>query len=186
MSIGHTMDGIGQDYEAFKTWAASADDMDIARVFQKIGGDVSKVKVGDMRRFLIGADPGTQRAIQKGAYGALKSIPGISKKAAARMAGSSLAKGAGRLVPGLSVAANVTDVADLVTGDESMANKAMDATFMAGGAALGAAGGPLGMSMGASTGKLLSDGTQWLFGDKKSPEQRKLEEALKALQGGTY
>lgn len=186
MSIGHTMEGMGQDWEAFKTWAASADDMDIAAVYKKIGGNVNKVKVGDMRRFLIGADRGTQLAIQKGLGNAFKAIPGVSTKAARRMAGTGLAKAGSRIVPGLSVAANVADVADLVTGDESFGNKAMDATFMAGGAALGAAGGPLGMSMGASTGKLISDGTQWLFGDKKSPEQRKMEEALRALEGGTY
>ena len=42
----------------------------------------------------------------------------------------------------------------------------------------------LGASIGASTGKMISDGTQWLFGDKKTPEQRRMEEALRALQQG--
>ena len=36
---------------------------------------------------------------------------------------------------------------------------------------------------GASTGKAVSDGLQFLFGDKKTAEQRKMEEALAALQG---
>ena len=43
---------------------------------------------------------------------------------------------------------------------------------------------PLTASIGASMGKMGSDGLQWLFGDKKTPEQRKLEEALALLQGG--
>ena len=51
------------------------------------------------------------------------------------------------------------------------------------GGTLGAVGGPLGAMAGASTGKMVSDATQWLFGDKKTPEQRKIDEAL-ALLGG--
>ena len=54
----------------------------------------------------------------------------------------------------------------------------------AGGTAGFMIGGPLGASVGASLGKALSDGTQWLFGDKKTPEQRKMELALQQLQGG--
>ena len=85
--------------------------------------------------------------------------------------------------------ANVTDVADIVAGDESLGNKAMDAAAMGTGAAIGGVLGggifsPLTASIGASTGKLLSDGTQWLFGDKKTPEQRKMELALAQLNGG--
>ena len=49
---------------------------------------------------------------------------------------------------------------------------------------LGAVGGPLGIATGAGLGKMVSDGTQWLFGDKKTPEQRKMELALAQLQGG--
>jgi hypothetical protein len=33
-------------------------------------------------------------------------------------------------------------------------------------------------------GKAVSDGAQWLFGDKKTAEQRRMEEALIALRGG--
>ena len=33
-------------------------------------------------------------------------------------------------------------------------------------------------------GKAISDGAQWLFGDKKTPEQRKMELALAQLNGG--
>ena len=92
---------------------------------------------------------------------------------------------AGRAVPVLSAIANVQDVADIVTGEESFGNKAMDAALGTAGAIGGFfLGGPLGASVGFSTGKALSDGTQWLFGDKKTPEQRKMELALQQLRGG--
>ena len=182
MSDGAEM--LGKDFDNFRKWASSADDVTLGAVLQKTGSSLGKMSIGDARRFLIGADPRTQRLIAKEMFGAFSAIPGVGKKAAARMAGSGLAKGIGRIVPGLSVAGNVMDVADIVTGDESFANKAMDTTAMVVGGALGSVGGPLGASIGASTGKMISDGTQWLFGDKKSPEQRKMEEALKALQSG--
>ena len=110
-------------------------------------------------------------------------IPGVSPSMAAKAG-----RFAGRAVPLLSVVANVGDVADLVTGDESLGNKAMDGAAMAGGAAIGAFLGagvlsPLGASVGAATGKMLSDGAQLLFGDKKTPEQRKIEQVLAAQQG---
>ena len=58
----------------------------------------------------------------------------------------------------------------------------MDATAMTIGAILGSAGGPLGTAAGAGLGKMASDATQYLFGDKKTPEQRKMELALAQLQ----
>ena len=60
----------------------------------------------------------------------------------------------------------------------------MDATAMTIGGIMGSVGGPMGIAAGAGVGKALSDGTQWLFGDKKSPEERRMEEALMALRGG--
>lgn len=74
-------------------------------------------------------------------------------------------------------------VGDLVLGDESLANKGMDVAMMTGGGILGSAVPVLGTAAGAAAGKVASDGLQWLFGDKKTPEQRKLEEAL-VLMGG--
>ena len=53
--------------------------------------------------------------------------------------------------------------ADIVTGQSSLANKAMDATAMTVGGMLGAVGGPLGAAAGAGIGKSVSDGVQWLF-----------------------
>ena len=68
------------------------------------------------------------------------------------------------------------DAADIVTNDTNIGNKLMDTTAMGIGGVLGAVGGPVGAMAGASTGKFVSDGLQWLFGDKKTPEQRKMEE----------
>ena len=142
--------------------------------------------VGQVGSNILGAG-GThpfQRAMGKDVSRVVNIIPGVSKRAAVNVG-----RFAGRAVPLLSAISNVTDVADIVTGDESFGNKAMDAAAMTAGAAIGGVLGggvfsPLTASIGASTGKLLSDGTQWLFGDKKSPEQRRMEEALLALRGG--
>lgn len=101
-----------------------------------------------------------------------------------RMAGSRLANTALRFVPGLSVAGAALGAADVVAGDDSLANKAMDATAMGVGGFLGAAGGPLGVAAGASLGKMASDATQFVLGGGKSAEQRRMEEALAALRGG--
>jgi len=117
---------------------------------------------------------------------------GVSERFAGKALGkfgSKVASGAARVAPALSVAGNVMDVADIITGDESFANKAMDTAAMGTGAAIGGLMGagvfsPLTASIGAGIGKMGSDGLQWLFGDKKTPEQRKLEEALIALRGG--
>jgi hypothetical protein len=102
----------------------------------------------------------------------------------ARAAGSKLAHGALRAVPIVGAGLAGLDAADIVTNNTSLGNKGMDAAAMAIGGTLGSVGGPLGALAGASTGKWASDSLQWLFGDKKTPEQRKLEEALIALRGG--
>ena len=85
---------------------------------------------------------------------------------------------------GLGAVGGVLGAADVIAGNDSGANKLMDTAAMGIGGFLGAAGGPVGMAAGAGMGKAASDGLQWLFGDKKSAEQRKLEEALALLQGG--
>ena len=125
-----------------------------------------------------------QRAMGKDVRNIANMIPGVGPKAAVKAG-----RFAGRAVPLLSLLTNVTDVADVVAGDDSLANKAMDTAAMGTGAVIGGmlGGGvfsPLTASIGASTGKLVSDGTQWLFGDKKTPEQRKMELALAQLNGG--
>ena len=87
-------------------------------------------------------------------------------------------------VPGLSAGLLAMDLADVATNETSLLNKGMDATAMGVGAVLGSALGPLGAMGGASLGKMTSDGLQYLFGDKKSPKQRDLENALAQLNAG--
>ena len=102
-----------------------------------------------------------------------------------RLAGSKLsANTALRFVPGLSVAGAALGAADIVAGNDSFGNKAMDTVAMGIGGTLGAVGGPVGIAAGASLGKAASDATQFLLGGGKSAEQRKMEEALAALRGG--
>ena len=77
------------------------------------------------------------------------------------------------------------DAADLVTGDESIGNKAMDAAAMAVGGFLGSAGGPLGSIAGAGLGKTLSDGAQALFGGGEK-EKLTMEEAIAVLKAKEF
>ena len=106
-----------------------------------------------------------------------------------RIATSTPMRFAGRAIPLLGGLSAVTDVADIVAGDESLANKAMDTAAMGVGGAIGGVlglGNPLLAASGASIGKMGSDALQYLFGDKLTPEQRKMREALMMLQGGRY
>lgn len=85
---------------------------------------------------------------------------------------------------GLGAVGGVLGAADVLAGQDSAGNKLMDSVAMGIGGFLGAPGGAVGIAAGAGTGKMISDATQWLFGDKKTPDQRKLEEALALLNGG--
>ena len=104
----------------------------------------------------------------------------------ARMAGSGAVKNIARAIPVLGAATAALDAGEIVFGNESAGNKVMDGAAMAIGGTIGGVlgmGNPFLAAAGASTGKLVSDGIQYIFGDKKSPEQRRMEEALAALQG---
>lgn len=107
---------------------------------------------------------------------------------ATRMAGQLPGRIIAKALPVLGAVGAVADVGDILTNDTSLANKAMDATAMGIGGTIGAVvglGNPFVAAGGASLGKMGSDALQWLFGDKKTEEQRKLEEALTML-GGRY
>jgi len=123
-------------------------------------------------------------AIDKGASVAQFGNWMSPKAGVLRMAGSPAALGAMKVGVGFGALGGVLGAADILAGQDSGANKAMDATAMTIGGILGSAGGPLGIAAGAGVGKTVSDATQWLFGDKKSPEERRMEEALLALRGG--
>ena len=150
---------------------------DLGIQMQRVGA----TRLDDVGQYLLGNTPGRlQREMAVDARSLAKRIPGIGGKAA-----SQIGRFAGKVTPALSAVGNVMDVADIIAGDESFGNKAMDAAGMAIGGTAGAfVGGPLGASIGASVGKMGSDGLQWLFGDKKTPDQRKMESALVALNGG--
>ena len=125
--------------------------------------------------------------IQTGIQNLADKIPlGKGGATLSRMAGSGLIKNVARAIPVLGAVQSVADVGDIVFGDESLGNKVMDGTAMAIGGTIGGVlglGNPIAAAAGASTGKFVSDGLQFLFGDKKTAEQRKMEEALAALQG---
>jgi len=139
---------------------------------------------GSIGRVLLGADRNTQMGLERGLGKLGSMVPGVAKNSAFRFASSAPVRQALRVVPGLSAAGALLSAGDIVLGDDSIGNKAMDTAAMGIGGFLGAAGGPIGIAAGASLGKAVSDGAQWLFGDKKTPEQRKMELALQQLQGG--
>ena len=162
------------------TLGHSADDL--AQLITQIKG----LSVDDALRLLSGKDfsRAAQAKIleQLGGMGA-GGMNGL-KSRAARMAAGKGASRVLRLVPGIGVGFAAMDAADIVTNDTSLGNKAMDTAAMGIGAALGSVGGPLGAIGGATTAKMVSDGAQYLLGGGKSPEERKLEEALALLNGG--
>ena len=142
------------------------------------------VNVDDLLKYLSGSTTMKQTIPMLGENLNMVTFGKFSKPIG-RFAGSSMGRGIARTIPGISAAVNLLDVADVVAGDESLLNKGMDAAAMGIGGTAGALmGGPLGASIGASLGKTVSDGTQFLLGGGKSPEQRKMEEALAALRGG--
>ena len=85
---------------------------------------------------------------------------------------------------GIGALNSVLGAADILAGNDSLGNKLMDTAGMAIGGTIGAVGGPMGIAAGAGYGKAASDGLQWLFGDKKTADQRKLEEAIALLNRG--
>ena len=128
---------------------------------------------------ILGAGP-MQKAIAKDSASLVNLIPGLSKKQAVRVG-----QFAGRAAPLLSAVGNVADVADLITSEDGLDNKLVDAAGMGIGGTLGfvLGGGPLGASIGASLGKTVTDGVQGIF-FKEPTKEEKLAEALAYLQGG--
>ena len=142
--------------------------------------------VGDIATFLGGKEFAANNQIRLmdklggiGAGGAPTAMGRVARMAASKPVGYAL-----RAVPGLSAGLLALDAADIVANDTNILNKGMDATAMGIGAVLGSVAGPLGAMGGASLGKMTSDGLQYLFGDKKTPKQRELENALAALNAG--
>ena len=127
---------------------------------------------------------GGQQLLERGA----KALPkGTAlRKGAKKLATGAVGKNIARALPVVGAGFAVADVGDIVFGQDSLANKAGDTAAMGIGGVIGGVlgmGNPFAVAAGASTGKMVSDGVQWLFGDKMTAEQRKMEEALAALQG---
>lgn len=145
-------------------------------------------RISDLRKsYEAGVEPLVQnqtKALQNLIpQGPLPAKGGMGMKAG-RMAGAALKNPL--LQKGLAYAPAIGTalaVGDVVLGDESIGNKAMDATAMTIGGILGSVVPVVGTGLGIAAGKMVSDGSQWLFGDKKTPEQRKMELALAQLQG---
>ena len=152
---------------------------------------------------LLGQDPKLQMLLKTKLGKGLGAVPGVNAHSAMRFASNPLTKRALRFVPGMAAAGGVLGAGDVLFGGDSLANKAMDTAGMAAGAwgglkgaaagaaagsvipVIGTAGGAIiGGLAGAGLGKAASDSLQWLFGDKKTAEQRRMEEALIALKGG--
>ncbi len=164
---------------------------DAAQFMSGIGDSVNSYAyaqpTGSVQSILLGADRNTQMNLGRSLGKIGNSIPGVSKEAAYRFAASPAVKQALRFVPGLTAAGAALAVGDIVLGDESFGNKAMDTAAMGIGGTIGGfvgMGNPLAIAGGATLGKTISDGTQFLFGGGKSPEERRMEEALLALRGG--
>ena len=101
-----------------------------------------------------------------------------------RMAGSPAALTAMKVGTGIGALGGVLGAADVLAGNDSAGNKLMDTAAMGIGGFIGMAGGPMGAAAGAGVGKAISDGVQYVFGDRKTAEERRIEEALAALRGG--
>ena len=109
---------------------------------------------------------------------------GASKMGIQRMAGQALKSGVGKAaLKYLPAVGAALSVGDLVLGDDSLANKGMDAALMGIGGVIGSGVPVVGTALGATAGKMLSDGIQFIGGGGKSPEERRLEEALAQLGG---
>jgi|TARA_B100001094_G_scaffold134308_1_gene130077 hypothetical protein len=151
---------------------------------------LGKTNLDDVMRFLSGegfAKDAQEKILEQLTFGGKAAAKGakgglVKLGPVARFAGKGSAKNILRAIPGLSTALVALDVADVIAGQDSLANRGMDAAAMGIGGTLGAVGGPLGIAAGAGLGKMVSDGTQFIFGGGKSAEQRKIEEAVQLLQ----
>ena len=195
MSRSHTNRMLQEYYEVMQKQGVEAADM-LFDVYENTGlykkGGARGVNTLDRISDIASSKP-AQKAVgyvDDAAEGVLKTVDSIplgkGGATASRLAGTAVGKNLARAIPVLGAGMAVLDAGDIVFGQESAANKVMDGTAMAIGGTIGGVlgmGNPLLAAAGASTGKFASDSLQWLFGDKKTAEQRKMEEALAALQG---
>tara|TARA_B100001769_G_scaffold274964_1_gene275011 strand:- start:95 stop:646 length:552 start_codon:yes stop_codon:yes gene_type:complete len=111
-------------------------------------------------------------------------VGGMKARGAMRLAGSAPVMGVLRSVPALGMVSGVLGAGNILLGGESGGNKVMDGASMVTSTLLARNRGPLAMAAAAGGGKLISDGVQYALGGGKSPEERKMEQALAMLQTG--
>lgn len=124
--------------------------------------------------------------IAAGLQGLADKVPlGKGGAAVSRMAGGRVGQIISKGLPVLGAVGAVADVGDILTNNTSAGNKIMDTAAMGIGGTIGGVvglGNPFAAAAGASLGKMASDATQFVLGGGKSPEQRRMEEALALLQ----
>ena len=181
-------------------WAGQYDEMawQTGRPYSNQGPDLGNLQGGNYLeglQYLGGqynkAVTPMAEAAQRGLRGAVTTGRGMVKPAllgkVGRFAASPHMLTAMKALPAIGAAGAVVGAGDVLFGGDSAANKVMDGAGMTIGGILGAPfGGPIGAAAGAGIGKTVSDGIQGLGGmlGIKSEKERKLEEALRALNGG--
>ena len=124
--------------------------------------------------------------IAAGLQGLADKVPlGKGGAALSRMAGGRVGQIISKGLPVLGAVGAVADVGDILTNNTSAGNRIMDTAAMGIGGTIGGViglGNPFTVAAGASLGKMASDATQFVLGGGKSPEQRRMEEALALLQ----
>lgn len=146
---------------------------------------VGELTLADMASRARGANTALATGLRGAATRGAAHVPaGLGGATLSRFAASRPALNALKVAGPLAAAGGVMGAGDVLFGGDSAGNKIMDGAGMTIGGMLGSVGGPLGAAAGAGIGKSASDGLQWLFGDKKSSEQRRMEEALQLLQSG--
>ena len=154
-------------------------------------GKATSATKGAMGKALSYADDLVTPVAKQAQLAALNATGGVGAGGATgvvgkigRFAASPKALMLAKVGTGIGALGGVLGAADILAGNDSLGNKAMDTVAMGIGGTLGAVGGPMGIAAGAGLGKMASDATQFVLGGGKSAEQRKMEEALAALRGG--
>lgn len=157
----------------------------MAHAYRKAHGQLGHVLDAGMSAYegAIGSTPRTLQA------GVLKAMPhGGMRRAAGAALGSKFGQIALKAAPALGVAGAAIGAGDIIFGDDSLGNKAMDTAAMGVGGAIGGflGGGvfsPITAAVGAGIGKSVSDATQFIVGGGKSEKERMIEQLL-AQRGG--
>ena len=170
-----------------------------------VGGQNLLHKLSGTTPSIYGPEQALQGPLVKGVDRVMPTTNGL-QRGIGRFAGSGAFRGAMRALPALGAISGVAAAGDILTGEESAANKAMDLTLGAAGAAgalkmgaMGAAAGSvvpgigtavgglgglvLGGLGGFGLGKTASDVFQYVGGDKKTAEERRMEGVLKQIRG---